>query len=293
MILLRPWFLLCLPLIIAIAIYLWRKPGTNQDWYKLCDRALLTFFQQGQTDNSWRLTWGAMMLSLLLMNLALCGPAWEKKEVKMASIQEPVIIVMDLSTQMLLDDVSPSRLERTKMLLHDLLAKFPEKQWGFLVFSNMAYVVTPITTDTQNILNFLPVISPQILPSGGYQIESALQKAKQLLKQSRYESGQFLILSSKLPERKDYKLPQFINMAWVNIAPNTHEIIKTDYPQFNIRQTEAILAWFDKVHLYSHKLQSSTDRLMQYHDEGRWFLALALVPLVLVFRKGWLIRLWG
>ena len=293
MIFLRPWFLLFLPFIVLIAIYLWRKSGKHQDWYKLCDRELLTFFQQGQTDTSWRVTWSAMMFSLLLINIALSGPAWKKQPVKMASIQEPVIVMMDLSTAMLLDDTSPTRLERSKILIQDILARYPEKQWGFLVFTNMAYVVTPITTDIQNILNFLPVISPQILPSKGYNLDSALKKAKALLRQSGFESGQLLIISSKAPEKKDFKLPDFIDIAWVNAAPMTEKSFTTDYPQFNIRQTKAIEVWLKRPKFHVQKLQSSKASVIQYHDEGRWFLAFALAPLALVFRKGWLIRLWG
>jgi len=291
MIFLRPWFLLFLPFLGLIAFCLWRKPGKHQDWYKLCDSELLHFFQQGKMDKSWRVTWGGIILSLLLINIALAGPAWKKQPIKMASIQEPVIIMMDLSMAMLLDDISPSRLERSKMLLHDLLANHPQKQWGFLVFSNMAYVVTPITTDTQNIMNFLPVISPQILPAGGYHIDAAFNQAKQLLKQSGYESGQLLILSSKPPEN-DFKLPPFIDLAWVNVTPDAQIMTKTSFPQFNILENKAIEAWLVPSILNSHKLQSSKFRVNSYHDEGPWFLAFALLPLMLVFRKGWLIRLW-
>lgn len=292
MIFLRPWFLLFLPFIGLIAFYLWRKPGKHQDWYKLCDSKLLHFFQQGKMDKSWRVTWGGIILSLLLMNIALAGPAWKKQPIKMATIQEPVIIIMDLSMAMLLDDISPRRLERSKMLLHDLLANHPQKQWGFLVFSNMAYVVTPITTDTQNIMNFLPVISPQILPAGGYHIDAAFNQAKQLLKQSGYESGQLLILSSKPPEN-DFKLPHFIDLAWVNVTPDTQITTKTNFPQFNIRENKAIDAWLVGSILNSHKLQSSKFTVNSYHDVGPWFIAFALLPLMFVFRKGWLIRLWG
>ena len=179
------------------------------------------------------------------------------------------------------------------MLIQDMLAKYPEKQWGFLVFTNMAYVVTPITTDIQNILNFLPVISPQILPSKGYNLNLALNKAKELLRQSGFESGQLLIISSKPAEKNDLKLPDFIDIAWINAAPMIEQSFPTDYPQFNIRQTKAIDAWLKRPKLHAKKLQSSKNSVIQYHDEGRWFLAFALIPLALVFRKGWLIQLWG
>lgn len=293
MIFLRPWFLLCLPLLGLIAVYLWRKPGKHQDWYKLCDKALLVFFQQGQTDTSWRFTWAAMMLALLLINIALSGPAWQKQPMKMTSIQEPVIIILDLSTAMLQDDISPNRLQRSKMLIQDLLLKYPQKQWGFLVFSNMAYVVTPITTDIQHIMNFLPVISPNILPAGGYQIDAAINTAKQLLTQSGYTSGQLLVMSSKPPTTADINLPTFIDIAWVNVAPKNQVSMNAQFPQFNIKQSKAIKSWLDRSSWHNRQLQSSAFKLNLYHDEGRWFLAVALLPLILVFRKGWLIQLWG
>jgi Ca-activated chloride channel family protein len=296
---LRPWCLLALIPIFVIATYWWFRPQKQNDWQHICDPQLLDYLNYTQTNHQWRKTWLCVMCSFVFMVIGLAGPSWHKMPVALGQIQKPVMVILDLSPHMLLDDVSPSRIERAKFLLEDILKHHQEMQWGLLVFSQMPFLVSPITNDVQNILNFLPVISPQILPVAGYDMLKALDKAKNVLSQAGYVYGKLLVISSRSPDDVithrilDLK-QQSYDVFWVDAASKQYDDAdKSSIPRVGLKQaTLAIQKWLEQGFFMQKKEHIRGNKTMQWKDEGRWFVALAMLLLMGVFRKGWFLRLW-
>ncbi len=289
---LRPWFLLLFFPVMMIAWYLWKKPQGQQDWYKICDKPLLAYFSNTAVNRLWLRTWGVIVFSLSMFVLALAGPSWQKKQVHTGQLEQAVVIVWDLSNNMLLDDISPTRLERSKLLIQDILKAHSQMQWGLIVFNSMPYVVTPITTDVENILNFLPIIEPKILPSQGYDIEKALKKAQLLIQQANYSSGRVLVISSKPPETSfDKILDKNIELAWVDVFHG--DVPRERFPVWSIKEAlNPLNVWLKQWGIHFSKAIQTSNKMLQYKDMGRLFLLLGMLPLVMIFRKGWFLRLW-
>lgn len=289
---LRPFFLLGLFPVWLLGWYLWRKKTVHPDWQKICDPIFLKHFSYTQTNRLWFGTWLSLMLSLSLLVVSLAGPSWKKQFVKSRKTEQAVVLVWDLSQAMLLDDVSPTRVDRSRILIQELLTHHPEAQWGLVVFSGMPFVVTPISQDIHHILNFLPILNPSILPIKGYQLEPALKEAHNLLKQAHYSSGRVIVLSSKPPPKNINKMFNAdTSWAWVNVFKDTSLMMSRDRVWPISEASQPLIDWLNQDQLFSKTIQNH-EKMLQYEDMGRYFLFLGMLPLLMVFRKGWFLRLW-
>ena len=76
---------------------------------------------------------------------------------------------------MLAEDVAPSRLEKSKLLVENLMNKFSEDKIGLIVFAGDAFVQLPITSDYVSAKMFLDNINPSLIGTQGTDIGKALQ----------------------------------------------------------------------------------------------------------------------
>lgn len=87
------------------------------------------------------------------------------------------IIAMDISNSMLAQDVTPSRLEKSKMMVEDLVDHFNQDKIGLIVFAGDAFVQLPITSDYISAKMFLQNIDPSLIQTQGTDIGQAIDLA--------------------------------------------------------------------------------------------------------------------
>ena len=87
------------------------------------------------------------------------------------------IIAMDISNSMLAEDVTPSRLDRTKMMVENLVDNFTDDKIGLIVFAGDAFVQLPITSDYVSAKMFLSDIHPSLIATQGTDIATAINMA--------------------------------------------------------------------------------------------------------------------
>ena len=87
------------------------------------------------------------------------------------------IICMDVSNSMLAEDVAPSRLDRAKMMVENLVDHFTNDKIGLIVFAGEAFVQLPITSDYVSAKMFLSSISPSMIATQGTDIAAAIGMA--------------------------------------------------------------------------------------------------------------------
>ena len=88
------------------------------------------------------------------------------------------IIAMDISNSMLAEDVAPSRLDRTKMMVENLVDNFTDDKIGLIVFAGDAFIQLPITSDYVSAKMFLADIQPSMIRTQGTDIALAIRKAQ-------------------------------------------------------------------------------------------------------------------
>ena len=87
------------------------------------------------------------------------------------------IIAMDISNSMLAEDVTPSRLDRSKMMVENLVDNFTNDKIGLIVFAGDAFIQLPITSDYVSAKMFLSSIDPSMMATQGTDIAKAISMA--------------------------------------------------------------------------------------------------------------------
>ncbi len=192
--LLRPYVLLLLLPFILLIIRLVKSKGSSQAWQKVCDPALLDYLLIGQTQPPRRWPLAFLAMSGLIAITALAGPVWKELPQPVFREQSALIVLLDLSRSMHAADLRPDRLTRAKQKLSDLLQQRKEGQTALIVFAGSAFVVTPLTSDTQTISGQLQGLNSDIMPRQGSRIDLAINKAIELLKRASIRHGDLLLI---------------------------------------------------------------------------------------------------
>lgn len=198
----RPAWLLALPLCVLLpwAWRRWRQP--TGDWASVCDPHLLRWLAVGEASAS-KGGGGAWVagLALLLATLSLSGPSWQRLPDTGFTATDARVIVVDLSQSMLAQDLRPDRLTRVRFRLSDLLAATDEGQVGLVAYAGDAYVVTPLTGDTNTIINMLPALRPDVVPVPGSRADRALELGAELLARTGMGRGEILLVTDSADTR--------------------------------------------------------------------------------------------
>jgi len=191
----RPlWFYALLPTIL-IFIWLFLKKQKAANWSKICDQELLNHFlvQNDKTRSRYPII--LLLITWLISVFALAGPSWKKTNAPIYTNQDALVIILDLSSSMNANDIKPSRLERAKHKLSDLLRQRQEGQTALLVYAGDAHIVSPLTPDNNTILSFIPVLDSSLMPIPGSNLNKALTVAEQLFKNAGIFKGEILLLT--------------------------------------------------------------------------------------------------
>jgi Ca-activated chloride channel family protein len=82
-----------------------------------------------------------------------------------------------------------------------LLESTEEGQTGLVAYAGDAYIVAPLTSDTNTIANMLPALRPDIIPVAGSRADLALDEAASLLARSGYSRGEVLLVTDSADSR--------------------------------------------------------------------------------------------
>lgn len=117
---------------------------------------------------------GLVLCSLLFICLALSGPQYGYKWQTIEQKGVDIIVAVDLSRSMLAADIQPTRLDRAKREIYDLLAMLKGDRMGLVAFAGTAFLQCPLTLDYQAFNIFLNSLTPDSMPVGGTDISGAL-----------------------------------------------------------------------------------------------------------------------
>ncbi len=114
------------------------------------------------------------LLAFVFAVLTVARPQFGSRleEVKREGVE--VIIALDVSNSMLATDISPSRLERAKQAISQLVDQLREDRIGLILFAGDAYTQIPITNDYLSAKMFLSTAGPDAVSKQGTAIGSAI-----------------------------------------------------------------------------------------------------------------------
>lgn len=116
-----------------------------------------------------------------LLITALLGPSFGESKREVKSVGKDIFILVDLSQSMNAPDIQPTRLEKLKFELKNLIEAFSSDRIGIIIFSSEAFMQAPLTFD-QNALNlFVETLHTGLVPNAGTDFGPPLKLAMQKL----------------------------------------------------------------------------------------------------------------
>jgi Ca-activated chloride channel family protein len=192
---LRPHLLLMIVPLLLLIYIIKNKRLKSGTWGRVCDEHLLPFLLIGQGSRGSR--WALLSLALigLALIVAFAGPTWEKLPQPVFRSQAALVIALDLSRSMDVSDIKPTRLARAKHKIRDILKQRREGQTALVVYAAEAFVVTPLTEDTNTVASLVKNLSTDLMPHQGSYPDKAILKSVELFKQASALNGHVLLLT--------------------------------------------------------------------------------------------------
>jgi len=300
---LRPmWFLALIPSVLILAA-LWYNRTRSSSWHAVFDRQLLTQLWIEPPGKLSRFPLVLLGAGWLLVIVALAGPAWERLPEPVWRSMASRILVLDLSASMMTTDLTPSRLERARFKIMDILEKSAEGRTGMVVFAGEPHIVTPLTEDAATITNLLGALSTDIIPEPGNTGAPALQMAGSLLQQAGLRYGDLLLLSDGLDDisaslavardltAQGYRLSVLALGATQPDTDALKELARTGGGAFSMltagdHDLDDVLLELDQASSMQERMD--TGMIERWIERGVWLLPLLLMLGAAGFRRGWL-----
>jgi len=321
---LRPWWLLALlaaPLLLrAVA----RSEDVRARWRGTIAPHLLDHLVVARAATARFRPVHLTALMIVLGALALAGPTWQRERPPFVEDQAPLAIALDLSPTMDAIDVSPSRVERAKLKVHDLLALRPGARTALFAYAGSAHMALPLTDDANLLRTYVDALGTALMPVAGKDSARALQTIDAAL--AREETpGTILFLTDGVePDAAG----AFARHAGKNqilvLGVGTEEggPVKTGAGSFlegdggrrviakldadalrklgrggdvevaTVTPDDADVRWIAR-RVRTHLAQKTTDDQARWQDEGWWLTIPMALCGALWFRRGWTVRWVG
>jgi Ca-activated chloride channel family protein len=324
----RPeWLWLILPGLVLILL-LWQQRRQAGSWHSVIAPELLPFLLGTDGRAHSRSLLPLLLPAWLLATLAAAGPSWEKLPQPVHQRQDAMVLVLDLSYSMKAEDLAPSRLDRARQKLLDLLRLRREGLTALIAYAGDAHIVSPLTDDNPTIANLIPALSPDIMPVPGSDPVAAVEQALALLRSAGVGSGHIVLLTDGISQRDTSEILARLHdsgnrLSILGIGTDSGAPIPLPGGGFlNDRSGNIVIPTLQREPLLSlagrlagyysdirlddadvealleHAQPSSTselralDRVADSWDDKGFILVLLVLPVCLaLFRRGWLVSL--
>ncbi|HET6603489.1 MAG TPA: tetratricopeptide repeat protein [Xanthomonadaceae bacterium] len=194
---LRPWWLLALlavPLVWALSRRLGDRSG---GWSRAVDAHLLPHLLEPGARHG-----GGLVLALAwaLAVTAMAGPSLREAPQPLLRREAPLAIALSMAPTMLAGDLKPSRAERARYEVADLVRARSDGQFALVAYARDAYTVVPVTEDGRTLLALLEALSPLVMPVAGDDPGEAIAHAAGLLADAGFARGDILLIADSADE---------------------------------------------------------------------------------------------
>ena len=141
-----------------------------------------------------------LKLSILLLALAfiIIGLVNPKIGTKMETVKREgidIVFAVDVSKSMLAEDVAPSRLEKSKQLVSQIINSLGSDRIGIVAYAGSAFPVLPITSDYSVAKMFLQGMSPDMVSSQGTSLDEAIRLSAKYFDEKSKTSKLLILIS--------------------------------------------------------------------------------------------------
>lgn len=186
---LRPVWLLLLPVIAIVWLYVRRRatrPATAVEGIAPHLRKALTV---GGGQRRHLLPIDGVALGLALAAIGAAGPTWSRVPDPFVAQTAPLVVALKVTPSMTADDLAPTRLERAKQKIRDLMELRAGGRTALIAYAGSAHSVVPMTEDPGVVQPYLQGLSPEVMPEDGEDAGAALELARAILARENAPGG--------------------------------------------------------------------------------------------------------
>ena len=195
---LRPeWLFALIPAFVG-GLWLFYRQKQTGNWDQVISPQLLPFLLDSIPAKQQRALPVLAMIGWVLASLAMAGPTWERTPLPVHKQENALVVIFDLSPSMMVQDLKPNRLTRARLKIIDLLQQRQEGTTGLVAYAGDSFIVSPLTDDADTVAALIPALDPNIMPSHGSQVETAIEQAIELVLNANLVQGNFLLVTDGL-----------------------------------------------------------------------------------------------
>ena len=293
---LRPWILLLLFVPLFFYFYLFKNVANLSSWEKVCDKKLLEFLLVKGKSSKRKTGVFLMYLGLVCAVVSAAGPTWKRVETNALNNQNPVMVVLNLSSDMLQTDIKPDRLQRAKIEITQLLNKLQSSETGLIVYTQEPFLISPLSVDNQLIINLLDAISTEIMPVNGDRLDRAIALAIKSIKDAGYLNGTVFIYTGDvgmnfglcLDEANKAKRDGYtINIVNMSMQKNSklEQIAQAGNGDL-FEANDDIGLIVNKILANKNNFQKGKNKTSDWQDYGWYLMFIPMLCVLNFFRKG-------
>ncbi|WP_347156958.1 vWA domain-containing protein [Pontibacter chitinilyticus] len=219
------------------------------------------------------------ILFVLLVLVALARPQRVNEQVELSAEGIDIVLVLDVSGSMELQDFKPSRLDAAKEVAKNFINGRVQDRIGLVVFAGDAYSLAPLTTDYELLRESINNISFKMIPNDGTAIGSALAVAVNRMRDSDARSKVIILISDGENTAGSLDPEMAAKLAFgYNIKLYTIGIGKDGQVPYDIDES-------GKTLFVETKLDETSLRQIAAIGQGQFYRADSKVALQEVFRQ--------
>ena len=317
--LLRPTWLAALP-IIGLTWWLVRRRSANPEQ---SSSFLAPHLRDALTVNRnatkiYRPIDGAVV-ALAILAIAAAGPSWNKQPSPWFAETAPLVIAIEVSDSMRSNDVQPTRLDRARFKVLDLIAARTGSRTALIAYAGTAHVVVPPSKDTDVLKPFLESLDPGIMPAPGTDLSTVLPLARNLLGEQSatgtllfvndgFDAGDAAVLAGLGSQPDAPSMAALVigtNEGGVALMPDGAPVLAEGGGRLDTSVDTSVLRMIREANVpvvratvgdndirqllrvIESNLQQADDPDARWRDQGWWLLWPAALLVLLWFRRGW------
>jgi Ca-activated chloride channel family protein len=234
------------------------------------------------------------MFATALVAIAAAGPTWSRAQNPLVADTAPLVIALKVTDSMENPDLPPSRLERAKFKIADIINARAGARTALIAYAGTPHRVAPLTEDANILRPLLEGLTPAVMPKPGDAAGGALTLAQSILDESETPGAVLFILDDLEPSQLAGFESTTAQVYFLTMLPDGGEIVQLN----NLKNAVVVPFTNDDRDITRLQRQIQTayvdalddDDRLDWQDRG-WLLAWPAALLSLLwFRRGWVIR---
>ncbi|CAA2101122.1 hypothetical protein MBUL_01017 [Methylobacterium bullatum] len=298
---LRPWWLLAIPVILVLALRAAWRSAPMGDWAKAVDPGLMAFLEtRGAVLGGRRQANLAAAIAAGIIALALTGPAIERPDAATFRNLDATVVVIDLSRSV----AEGGHLKEVRQIADSVAQAAGTRSVAVVVYAGDAYLAAPPTTDRDALSLVLFALDGDTVPDRGTHPERGLAIARRTLDEAGVIAGDVVLVTDGdgIGDAALREANAIRSKGWhlhAVFVPATKSLPdgspKPDRAALD-RVTGAgdgVTVDLDRPAALLDIVGASTAQhlaaggytVLAFADLGRWLILLALLPALVLFRR--------